>query len=117
MAENKEQIIEDDPYTVRLNKREALIAAGENPYGGAFDYTHHVSDMEKEYGKLADGEITEDDVRVAGRIMSKRGQGKVAFMGLRDATGDMQLFFRIDNLGDESYEQAKDLDVGDWIGV
>ena len=117
MAENKEQIIEDDPYTVRLNKRESLIAAGQNPYGSAFDYTHHVADMEKEYGNLDDGEITEDDVRVAGRIMSKRGQGKVAFMGLRDATGDMQLFFRIDNLGDEAYNQAKDLDVGDWIGV
>lgn len=113
MTDEKQNIIEDDPYKVRLNKRNAMIDAGENPYGSAFKYSHHVSDMEKSYGKLADGEITEDEVCVAGRIMSKRGQGKVAFMGLRDTTGDMQLFFRIDNLGEENYTKAKDLDVGD----
>ena len=117
MADEKQQIIEDDPIKVRLNKRAAMIDAGENPYGSAFKYTHHVADMEENYGKLADGEITNDDVKVAGRIMSKRGQGKVAFMGLRDATGDMQLFFRIDNLGEDGYAKAKDLDVGDWVGI
>ena len=113
MTDEKQQIIEDDPIKVRLNKRAEMIKAGENPYGSAFKYTHHVADMEENYGKLADGEITKDDVKVAGRIMSKRGQGKVAFMGLRDATGDMQLFFRIDNLGEDGYAKAKDLDVGD----
>ncbi|MDO5426957.1 MAG: lysine--tRNA ligase [Coriobacteriia bacterium] len=117
MAEEKQNIIEDDPYKVRLNKRNAMIEAGENPYGEAFAYTHHVADMEEKYGKLADGDITNDEVKVAGRILSKRGQGKVTFMGLRDATGDMQLFFRIDNLGEDAYAKAKDLDVGDWVGV
>ena len=117
MAEDKQNIIEDDPYKVRLNKRNAMIEAGENPYGEAFAYTHHVADMEEKYGKLADGDITNDEVKVAGRILSKRGQGKVTFMGLRDATGDMQLFFRIDNLGEDAYAKAKDLDVGDWVGV
>ena len=113
MTDEKQNIIEDDPYKVRLNKRSALIEAGENPYGEAFTYTHHVAGMDEKYGKLADGEITNDEVKVAGRILSKRGQGKVTFMGLRDATGDMQLFFRIDNLGDVDYAKAKDLDVGD----
>ena len=117
MAEDKQNIIEDDPYKVRLNKRNAMIDAGENPYGEAFAYTHHVADMEEKYGKLADGDITNDEVKVAGRILSKRGQGKVTFMGLRDATGDMQLFFRIDNLGEDAYAKAKDLDVGDWVGI
>ena len=117
MAEDKQNIIEDDPYKVRLNKRNAMIEAGENPYGEAFAYTHHVADMEEKYGKLADGDITNDEVKVAGRILSKRGQGKVTFMGLRDATGDMKLFFRIDNLGEDAYAKAKDLDVGDWVGV
>ena len=117
MAEEKQQIIEDDPYKVRLNKRNALINAGQNPYGEAYEYSHHVCDVEEKYGKIADGEITKDTIKVAGRIMSKRGQGKVCFMGLRDATGDMQLFFRIDNLGEEAYAQATDLDVGDWVGA
>lgn len=110
-------IIEDDPYIVRLNKREALIEKGENPYGHAFAYTHHVSDMEEQYGSLNDGDITEDEVKVAGRIMSRRVQGKIAFFGIRDATGDMQLFFRINNLGEEAYAAVKELDTGDWIGV
>lgn len=112
-----QQIIEDDPYKVRLNKRNALIEAGENPYGQAFSYTHHISDMEEQYGSLDDGQITEDEVKVAGRIMSRRVQGKIAFMGIRDTSGDMQLFFRINNLGEDEYAKVKDLDVGDWIGV
>lgn len=115
ITDNK--VIEDDPYKVRLNKRQELIESGENPYGCAFDYTHHVCDMEKLYSKLDDGEITEDLVKIAGRVISKRVQGKVAFMGIRDSSGDMQLFFRINNLGEENYKKAKNLDVGDWIGV
>ena len=72
MAQDKQQIIEDDPYKVRLNKRNALIDAGFNPYGEAYEYSHHVSDVEKKYGKIADGEITKDNIKVAGRIMSKQ---------------------------------------------
>ena len=79
---------EDDPIAVRRAKREALIAAGEDPYGHAFAYSHHVSDLERAYGHLEDGESTEDAVSVAGRVMAKRDQGKLAFLELRDATGD-----------------------------
>ena len=119
MSENnaKQQMVEDDPIEVRKAKRAALIAAGEDPYGHAFDYTHHVTDLDAAYAGLADGESTEDAVAVAGRVMSKRVQGKCAFFGLRDTTGDIQLFFQINNLGEDLYKRAKDLDVGDWIGV
>ena len=119
MSENnaKQQMVEDDPIEVRKAKRAALIAAGEDPYGHAFDYTHHVTDLDAAYANLADGESTEDAVAVAGRVMSKRVQGKCAFFGLRDTTGDIQLFFQINNLGEDLYKRAKDLDVGDWIGV
>ena len=48
--------IEDDPIEVRRAKREALIEAGENPYGHAFEYTHHAADIEAAYGHLEDGE-------------------------------------------------------------
>ncbi len=54
---------------------------------------------------------------MAGRIMAKRVQGKIAFFELRDATGDIQLFCRINALGEEVFAAMKDLDVGDWIGV
>lgn len=111
------EVIEDDPIKVRQAKREALIAAGKNPYGGAYEYSHHVSDLEAAYGDLEDGQNTEDRVKVAGRIMAKRVQGKIVFMELQDATGRMQLFCRINALGEEAFAELKDLDMGDWIGA
>lgn len=110
-------VVEDDPIEVRRAKRQALIDAGENPYGHAFDYSHHIAELNELYAKLEDGESTEDAVAVAGRIMAKRDQGKLAFLELRDATADMQLFCRINALGDEAFARLKDLDVGDWLGV
>ena len=115
--ETTKQVIEDDPIEVRKAKRAALIEAGENPYGHAFHYTHHLTDLDEKYASLEDGASTEDEVDVAGRIMAKRVQGKIAFFELRDATGDIQLFCRINALGEEVFASMKDLDVGDWIGV
>ncbi len=109
--------IEDDPIEVRRAKRASLIAEGIDPYGHAFAYTHHASDLDAAYAHLEDGASTEDAVSVAGRVMSKRVQGKIAFLGLRDATGDIQLFCRVNALGEEAYARVKDLDVGDWIGA
>ncbi|MBR2790204.1 MAG: lysine--tRNA ligase, partial [Eggerthellaceae bacterium] len=118
MADNPQTpIIEDDPVQVRLNKRAALMAAGENPYGHTFDYTHHAAELNEAYAHLEAGETTEDAVRVAGRIMAKRVQGKVAFLVIRDVTGDLQLFFRINEVGEECYARMKEFDVGDWIGA
>ncbi|MVM55076.1 lysine--tRNA ligase [Gordonibacter urolithinfaciens] len=111
------QVIEDDPIAVRRAKREALIAAGRDPYGHAFAYSHHLADLAAQYEGLEDGASTSDEVQVAGRIMAKRDQGKLAFLELRDSSGDMQLFCRINALGEESFAELKDLDVGDWIGV
>lgn len=108
---------EDDPILVRHAKREALIAAGQNPYGHAFSYSHHIIDLDNKYADLEDGENTEDRVEVAGRVMAKRDQGKIIFMELRDSTGNIQLFCRINALGEEAFAAMKDLDVGDWIGV
>ena len=117
MAENQVQEIEDDPIEVRKAKRQAMIDAGKNPYGHAFDYTHHACDVDAAYGQLEDGEMTEDAVRMCGRIIAKRVQGKVSFFTLRDTTGEIQLFCRINVLGEDAYAQMKDLDIGDWIGV
>ena len=104
----EQQTIEDDPIEVRRAKREALIAAGENPYGQAFEYTHHIAELDEKYAELADGENTEDRVRVAGRIMAKRVQGKIVFFELMDATGRIQLFCRINALGDEAFAAMKE---------
>ncbi len=116
-AEGQQAFVEDDPRKVRLAKREALIAAGENPYGSAYQYTHHVAQLDELYAELEDGATTEDRVKVAGRIMAIRNQGKIMFMVLRDSGNDIQLFCRINTLGDEVFAKMKDLDVGDWIGA
>lgn len=112
-----EEIIEDDPIEVRRNKRQALIDAGENPYGHAFDISDHIEELNSRYADLEDGANTEDRVQIAGRIMAKRDQGKIIFMELKDATGRIQLFCRINTLGEDTFAAMKDLDVGDWIGV
>ncbi len=111
------EIIEDDPIEVRRNKRQAMIDAGEDPYGHAFAYTHHIAELNEAYAGLEDGESTEDAVAIAGRVMAKRDQGKLAFLELRDSTADMQLFCRVNALGEGEFAKLKDLDVGDWIGV
>ena len=117
MADENITTIEDDPIEVRKAKRAALIEAGANPYGHAFAYTHHAAELEPLYADLEDGASTEDEVAIAGRLMAKRVQGKVSFFTLRDSSGEIQLFCRINVLGEEAYAACKDLDVGDWIGV
>lgn len=117
MAEEESIVIEDDPIEVRKAKRQALIDKGEDPYGHAFKRTDYVADLEEEYASLEDGETTEDEVTLAGRIMARRVQGKIAFLELMDPTGTIQLFCRINALGEDAFEEIKELDVGDWVGV
>ena len=111
------QRIEDDPIEVRKAKRLALIAAGEEPYGRNFQVTARAAELEERYKDLPAGESTEDFVQVAGRIMAFRNQGKAIFIVLRDATGDLQLFVRINVVGEDAFARIKDLDVGDWVGA
>ncbi len=107
----------DDPIEVRKLKRAALIEQGCEPYARNYDYDVHVGELEARYSDLEDGETTQDTVSVAGRIMAIRNQGKVAFIVLRDSTGDIQLFIRIDAVGEQLFALVKDLDLGDWIGT
>ena len=111
------QVIEDDPIEVRKAKRAALIEAGADPYGHAVERTHTVAQLNEGYAHLTDGESTEDEVTIAGRVMAKRVQGKIAFLELRESGHDIQLFCRVNALGDDAFAALCDLDVGDWIAV
>ena len=115
--ENEAAVIEDDPIEVRRAKRAALIEQGIDPYGHAFEPSAHIAELEERYANLEDGESTEDEVTVAGRIMARRVQGKIAFLELQDMTGTMQLFCRINALGEGAFARLCDLDVGDWMGA
>lgn len=115
--EDRADGIVDDPIEVRMAKRQALLDAGRTPYAFAFPISAKAAELEERYAELPDGETTEDMVTIAGRVMAIRDQGKVAFLVLRDGTGDIQLFCRVNTLGQEAYEEVKDLDVGDFVGT
>jgi lysyl-tRNA synthetase class 2 len=107
----------DDIMQQKLNKLKALREAGIEPfpYGYHRDCTTQEAVAKIEQNK--DLLLTQDFmVKVAGRVMSRRGMGKTCFMDLRDGSGKIQLFFRINNL-ESKYDQVKDLDVGDIVGV
>ena len=107
----------DNPFAVRRAKVDAALAAGEQPYASGYapDDDGRSGALRERYAGLGDGESTEDEVAVAGRVVAIRDQGKMAFVVLRDGEGDLQLFVRKNVLGDEGFERAKALDVGDWV--
>ncbi|MCR9035783.1 lysine--tRNA ligase [Tractidigestivibacter montrealensis] len=105
----------NDERAQRRARRQALIDAGVNPYPIASEVTAHAAQLEKDYASLSDGEDTQDVVSVAGRIRALRRQGKVAFIVLEDVTGQIQLFCRVNDLGEEGWGLLRQLDLGDII--
>lgn len=110
-----EVAVDDSPEAVRHKKVDTLRAAGIAPYASGYMPDARSEDLKKTYSQLEDGTESEDVVSVAGRVVAIRDQGKMAFFVIRDAQGDLQLFVRKNVLGDDEFEQAKTLDVGDWI--
>ena len=104
-----------DERSVRLGRRSALIEAGINPYPEHCEVSDHVIDLVERYATLEDGADTADVVSVAGRVRAKRGQGKVIFIELQDSTGTIQLFCRINDLGEEGLAAVKAFDLGDIV--
>lgn len=107
----------NDERATRLAKRAALFEAGQNPYPEHSELEDYVADIEAKYAELADGEDTEDVVKIAGRVVAKRGQGKIMFIVVRDATAEIQLFCRINDMDEAAWNTLKALDLGDILGV
>ncbi len=101
----------------RLGKLDAVRSAGGNPYPYRFDRTHDLAAVRAAHAGIEPGTETEASVRVAGRMMLKREQGKLIFATLRDRSGEIQLFVSRGVVGDETFESIRSLDLGDWIGV
>ena len=98
---------------VRRDKLAALRAEGRDPYRETkFDVTHHAQDIKDNFDALEGSEV-----RVAGRLMSKRGMGKVSFCDLQDKSGRIQLYARKDEMDEEEYNRFKKYDIGDIVGV
>lgn len=104
-----------DERAVRLARRQAIIDAGGQAYPEHCDVTAHLSELQERYAEL-EAEDPEAAVHtVAGRIRAKRGQGKVAFVVLQDATATMQLFCRINEMGEDGMTALRALDLGDIV--
>ena len=107
----------NDERALRLSKREDYIARGVNPYPEHSEVTDYVRDIVAKYADLATGEDTEDVVKIGGRIVAKRGQGKIMFLVVRDTTADIQLFCRINDMSEADWELLRNLDLGDIVNV
>ncbi|MFW5992343.1 MAG: lysine--tRNA ligase [Halanaerobiaceae bacterium] len=108
--ENNENL--NDLILQRHEKLKELEARGIKPYGEKYDVTHHAAEIEDKFSEL-EGKM----VSIAGRLMAVRTHGKASFADLRDMSGTIQLYVRVDNLGEERYEIFSNLDIGDIVGV
>ena len=98
---------------IRREKLAALQEAGRDPYQETiYDVNAYAKDINEKFEEY-EGKI----VKIAGRIMSKRGMGKAGFIDIQDHTGRMQSYVRKDHLGDEEYEWFKKYDIGDIVGI
>ena len=98
---------------VRVDKLEAMQAAGKDPFViTKYDQTHHSAVIKESFDEL-EGKT----VRVAGRMMSKRIMGKASFCNIQDLKGNIQSYVARDSIGEEEYKDFKKLDIGDIIGI
>ena len=109
-----------------MEKVKALIACGQVPYGFSFESTHQTSSLQTEHADLSNGEERDVKVSIAGRVISRRVMGKLAFFSLLDESGKIQLYLEKATLDKASFGGEEQsvfsqlttlVDIGDWIGV
>ena len=116
MAEVQEQDL-NEMMRVRREKMEAFRAMGVAPFGHRFEVTDYAAEIRAQYDHLDEDEEG-GEVCIAGRLMAIRGHGKASFSTLNDRTGNIQIYFKQDVLGEKKYkEEFKRLDIGDIIGI
>ena len=101
----------------RREKLAALRAAGIAAFPVGFTRTHTLGEVAEGWHDLAAAEESGDTVRVAGRIVLKRAMGKLAFWTLRHGDDELQAMLTVQSLGEEAFERALELDLGDWVGL
>src|SRR3989344_5254255 len=99
----------------RLDKLKKLKEEGINPYPYEFKQTNHSKEILDKYKKLK--HESKDKVSIAGRVMTLRPMGKVAFGHLQDEQDQIQFYIREDEVGKENYKLLKLLDLGDFLGI
>jgi lysyl-tRNA synthetase, class II len=109
----------NDQLQVRREKMNALRDKGLDPFGKRFERSHDTKQLVEKYGELEKEAFDSNEVavKIAGRIMTKRGKGKAGFAHLKDLTGQIQIYVRQDAVGEEQYAIFNEADLGDLVGV
>lgn len=109
----------NDQFIVRREKMSALREKGLDPFGKRFERTHDNGAIVKEFGEIEKEELESKSVsvKIAGRIMTKRGKGKAGFAHIKDLTGQIQIYVRQDAVGEDAYAIFNDADLGDLVGI
>ncbi len=103
----------NDQILVRREKLDALKSAGNDPYViTKYEVSAHTQDIRDNFDVLENSEVS-----VAGRLMSRRDMGKANFIDLHDTQGKIQIYVRIDDVGEENFAEFKKWDIGDIIGI
>lgn len=106
-----------DLLKVRREKLEEFRTKGMEPFPYSYDKTNTAAETVEKYKELKEGEEGQEEVSLAGRVMTKRGHGKASFANLQDETGKIQIYGKLDILGEQKYDLYHKLDMGDIIGV
>ncbi len=103
----------------RLAKAERLREEGVDPFPRSFPGRAKIAAILSAHDpeELGEGEHSEHAYRIAGRVVGRRGHGKTAFFDIRDLTGTIQAYARVDALGQEAFDRIEGLDIGDIVGI
>ena len=109
----------NDQQIVRREKMAALAEQGIDPFGKRFERTANSGQLKAKYSEMDKDQLHDlgETAIIAGRLMTKRGKGKVGFAHVQDREGQIQIYVRKDAVGEENYEIFKKADLGDFIGV
>ncbi|HKL95006.1 MAG TPA: lysine--tRNA ligase [Haploplasma sp.] len=109
----------NEQQLIRRQKANDLREKGIDPFGKAFNRTHTTSEIIEKYNNLTKEQLEENPVNViiAGRIVLKRGQGKAGFMHLQDRDDKLQVYVRLDAIGEDQYDIYRHADLGDIVGI
>lgn len=109
----------NDQMIVRHEKMKDLAQQGIDPFGGKFERTDYSDEIVTKYDEFSKDELAEKEtsVTIAGRLMTKRGKGKAGFAHLKDKNGQIQIYVRQDEIGEDDYAVYKTTDLGDFIGI
>ena len=109
----------NDQQLIRREKMAALAEQGIDPFGKRFERTADSAQLKEKYNDKTKEELHElaETATIAGRLMTKRGKGKVGFAHIQDREGQIQIYVSKDTVGEENYQIFKKADIGDFLGI